>query len=99
VKPLAGTDSCEVSHLGYVVSGRMKVTMDHGSEGEAGPGDVVALPPGHDAEVVGGETCVLLDFGEIDEYAQARLTLRQAAPSRFLPVAPRVMATSHVPSS
>lgn len=28
VKPIAGTDSCEVSHLGYCLSGRMKVMMD-----------------------------------------------------------------------
>lgn len=70
VKPIAGTDSCQVSHLGYCVSGRMRVYMDDGSEGEVGPGQVVAIPPGHDAEVVGDEACVLLDFGEIDEYAK-----------------------------
>lgn len=70
VKPIAGTDSCEVSHLGYVVSGRMKVMMDDGSEGEIGPGDAVAIHPGHDAEVVGDENCVMIDFGEIDQYAK-----------------------------
>src|SRR6476659_9648587 len=40
VKPIAGTDSCQVSHLGYVLSGRMRVYMDDGSEFEVGPGDV-----------------------------------------------------------
>ena len=70
VKPIAGTDSCEVSHLGYMVSGRMKVIMDDGAEGEAGPGDVVAIPPGHDAEVVGDEPCIFLDFGEFGDYAK-----------------------------
>ena len=44
VKPIAGTDDCKVSHLGYVVSGRMKVFMTDGSEGEIGPGDVFAIP-------------------------------------------------------
>ncbi len=72
VKPIAGTDSCEVSHLGYVVSGRMKVFMDDGAEGECGPGDVVAIPPGHDAEVVGDEPCVMLDFGEFGDYAKRK---------------------------
>src|SRR5687767_1889757 len=48
VKPIAGTDSCEVSHLGYCVSGRMRVFMHDGSESEIGPGDVAAIPPGHD---------------------------------------------------
>ena len=70
VKPIAGTDSCQVSHLGYCLSGRMKVIMDDGSEGECGPGDVVAIAPGHDAEVVGDEPCVFIDFGEFGEYAK-----------------------------
>jgi uncharacterized cupin superfamily protein len=70
VKPIAGTDSCQVSHLGYVISGRMRITMDDGSEKEVGPGDVVAIPPGHDAETVGGEACVMLDFGEFGDYAK-----------------------------
>ena len=70
VKPIAGTESCEVSHLGYCVSGQMKVRMDDGSEAEIGPGDVVAIPPGHDAEIVGDEDCVVIDFGEIEEYAK-----------------------------
>src|SRR5919204_529002 len=64
VKPNPGTDSCQVSHLGYCISGRMTVHMDDGSELEIGPGDVFAIPPGHDAEVPGDEPCVELDFGE-----------------------------------
>lgn len=70
VGPIAGTDSCEVSHLGYCISGQMKVMMDDGSEQVIGSGDVVAIPPGHHAEIVGDEACVFLDFGEIDEYAK-----------------------------
>jgi Cupin domain len=70
VKPIAGTDSCQVSHLGYVISGRMRVFMDDGTEKELGPGDVMAIPPGHDAETVGDEPCVSLDFGEFGDYAK-----------------------------
>lgn len=70
LKPIAGTDSCQVSHLGYVLSGQMRVFMDDGSEGLASPGDVCAIPPGHDAEVVGDEPCVMLDFGEFGDYAK-----------------------------
>ena len=70
VKPIAGTDSCQVSHLGYVISGRMRVFMDDGTEKEIGPGDVMAIPPGHDAETVGDEPCVSLDFGEFGDYAK-----------------------------
>jgi hypothetical protein len=70
VKPIAKTDSCQISHLGYCVSGRMKIYMDDGSEQEIGPGQAAAIPPGHDAEVIGDEACVLIDFGEITEYAR-----------------------------
>ncbi len=70
VKPIAGSDSCQVSHLGYCLSGRMRVIMDDGSESEVSSGDVVAIPPGHDAEVVGNEACVFIDFGEFGEYAK-----------------------------
>ena len=28
VKPIAGTDSCQAAHLGYVLSGYQKVVMD-----------------------------------------------------------------------
>jgi hypothetical protein len=48
----------------------MKVIMDDGSEGEVGLGDVFALPPGHDAEIVGSEPCIALDFGEFGDYAK-----------------------------
>src|SRR3954469_12556419 len=66
VKPIAGTDSCEVSHLGYCLAGTMKVYMDDGSEQEIHAVDAVAIPPGHDAEVTGDEDFVMVDFGEIE---------------------------------
>jgi hypothetical protein len=69
VKPIAKTDSCQVNHLSYVVSGRMKVMMDDGSDAEIGPGDVAAIPPGHNAQVIGDEPCVLIGFDET-EYAK-----------------------------
>ena len=72
VKPVAGTTSCQAAHNGYIVSGRMRVAMDDGSEGEAGPGDVVHIAPGHDAWTVGDETCVFVDFGaNVSSYAKA----------------------------
>src|ERR687898_3610723 len=70
VKPIAGTDSCQVPHVGYVVSGRMHVRMDDGSEQEVGPGTAVTIPPGHDAWIVGDEACTMLDFSRAEQYAK-----------------------------
>src|SRR5215216_6983382 len=63
VKPLAGTTSCQAAHAGYVLSGRMGMRMDDGTEAEVGAGDVFVAAPGHDAWTVGDEACVLIDFG------------------------------------
>jgi hypothetical protein len=62
VKSIVGTNTCMVSHQGYIVSGRMHVKMDDGKEIEFGPGDAFAITPGHDAWIVGNEPCVLLEF-------------------------------------
>ena len=70
VKPVAGTNSCEVSHLIYTVSGRMLVKMDDGSELEIGPGDASAIPPGHDAWIIGDEPYVGIDFQGASNYAK-----------------------------
>ena len=71
IKPIAGTDSCQVRHFGYCIAGTMKVVMDDGSEMMLKPGDLAAIEPGHDAEVVGDEACVFVDFGDVSNYAQA----------------------------
>jgi quercetin dioxygenase-like cupin family protein len=63
VKPIAGTESCEATHVGYVLSGRMRIRMASGEEAEAGPGDAVTVPANHDAWVVGDEPCEFVDFG------------------------------------
>ena len=70
VRPIAHTDSCQSAHLGYVISGRLKVVMDGGEEAEFGPGDVMVVPPGHDAWVVGDEPCVALDWTGTSQYAK-----------------------------
>jgi hypothetical protein len=70
MKPVVGTESCQVAHLVYVVSGRMVTRMDDGSETEIGPGDVANIPPGHDAWIVGDEPFVGLDFQGAANYAK-----------------------------
>ena len=70
VKPIAGTASCEAPHFQYHVSGRLAIRMDDGSEMTAGPGDVTALPCGHDAWVVGDEPVVTIDWFGAGNYAR-----------------------------
>src|SRR4051794_3004701 len=55
VKPIAQTDSCEVFHLGYCVSGLFFFKQKTAYEIVIGPGEAAAVPPGHDAEVIGDE--------------------------------------------
>ena len=70
IKPIAGTDFCQSNHLLYVLSGRMAIRMDDGTEGECGPDEAVRIEPGHDAWVVGDVPCVVVDFGISPTYAQ-----------------------------
>src|SRR6266700_1384860 len=72
VKPIAGTDSCQVSHLIYTIAGRMVVRMDDGSEIEVKPGDAKAIPSGHDAWIVGDEPYVGVAFQGRTQYAKAQ---------------------------
>lgn len=69
VKPIAGTDSCQVHHTGLCPSGQMTIKPDDGEEVTIGPGDVIDLDPGHDAWTVGDEACVLVDI-VVAAYAQ-----------------------------
>jgi quercetin dioxygenase-like cupin family protein len=70
VKPIAGTDSCQSHHTGYMISGHMTVRMNDGTEENYDPGDVMAIAPGHDAWVVGQEPCVVLDWLGYSDYAK-----------------------------
>jgi quercetin dioxygenase-like cupin family protein len=70
VKPIAQTDSCQAPHMGYYLSGRMRVVMDDGQEEEFGPGDYAVIPPGHDAWTVGDEPCVVIDWQGFADYAK-----------------------------
>ena len=70
VKPVAGTQSCEVQHFQYQVSGRLAIRMDDGTEFVAGPGDITSLPSGHDGWVVGDEPAVVIDWYGASNYAK-----------------------------
>ena len=62
VKPVVGTERCQVRHVGAVVSGQIHIVHDDGTEAEAGPGDAYRIEPGHEAWVVGSEPLVAYEF-------------------------------------
>ncbi len=72
IKPIVNTNSCQMTHTGYTISGRMRVRMDDGTEQEFGPGDATYVPPGHDAWVVGNEPFVAIDITSGKEYATSK---------------------------
>src|SRR6186997_2584310 len=60
--PVMRAESCPVHHVQVILSGQLTVRMDDGEEVAFQPGDVMDIPPGHDAWVVGDEPAVLIDF-------------------------------------
>jgi class 3 adenylate cyclase len=71
VRPLAGTASCQVHHMGFVVRGRTRIVLDDGTSQEVGPEEVYNIPAGHDAWVVGDETLVSFDWaGSMGSFAK-----------------------------
>jgi mannose-6-phosphate isomerase-like protein (cupin superfamily) len=72
VKPVVGTDSCQVRHVGVIQSGRLHVAHEDGAEVDVGPGDAYVIEPGHDAWVTGDERVVAFEFESrsAEEYAK-----------------------------
>lgn len=70
IKPIVGTESCQIEHVGYVVSGRLHVTSDDGTSGDVTPGSVYRIAPGHDAWVVSDEPVVVVEFQGAATYAK-----------------------------
>jgi hypothetical protein len=62
IKAVAGTDSCQVRHVGVLQSGRMGVKHEDGTELELAAGSAYVIEPGHDAWVVGDEPVVAYEF-------------------------------------
>ena len=62
IKPVVATGSCQVHHLGVIMSGQMHVVHDDGSEADIATGEVYEIQPGHDAWVVSNERVVAVEF-------------------------------------
>jgi class 3 adenylate cyclase len=70
VKSIAGTDRCLYHHLGFVISGVLRVRMADGTEADIGPNEMYEIPPDHDAWVIGDESWVAVDFRGARSYAR-----------------------------
>jgi quercetin dioxygenase-like cupin family protein len=70
VKPVAGTDSCQVNHVGYAVEGQIVVRLEDGTEQMIRAGDSYTIPPGHDAWVVGDDRFVGIEVMSAEQYAK-----------------------------
>ena len=70
VKPVVGTNSCQVPHVGHVVSGRLTVRMDDGTQTSIAQGMSYTIPPGHDAWVEGNEPFMCIEIMSAEQYAK-----------------------------
>lgn len=70
LKPVAGTETCQLSHVGYAISGRLTVHLEDGAEQTIDAGDAYCIPPGHDAWVVGSEPFVALEVVSAEQFAR-----------------------------
>ncbi|MGK2964737.1 MAG: cupin domain-containing protein [Tepidiformaceae bacterium] len=62
IKPVAKTETCQVDHIGVVISGRLGASHVDGTEIVVGPGQVYRIGPGHDGWTVGDEPAVVVEF-------------------------------------
>jgi len=70
IKPVVGTDSCQVEHVGYCLEGRLHVVHDDGTEREIVAGEVYRIAPGHDGWVVGDDPMMSVEFQGAAGYAK-----------------------------
>ena len=73
VGPMVGTAACETRHLGYVVSGAVRIVMNDGQTLDVGPDTVFEIPPGHDKWVIGDVPWVTIEWGGSGRALQAAL--------------------------
>ena len=60
------------NHIGYVISGRMKVKDPFGNEAEIEPGCAFEIIAGSDAWVIGDDPCIALDFIPISDVVKLK---------------------------
>jgi mannose-6-phosphate isomerase-like protein (cupin superfamily) len=70
IKPIVKTESCQLSHVGFAVSGKLTIRLKDGTEKSINAGDSYTIPPGHEAWVEGGSPFVGIEVLSADQYAR-----------------------------
>ena len=70
IKPVVKTDTCQMAHVGYAVSGRLTIKMNDGTQRSITSGMSYTIPPGHDAWVEGGEPFVGVEVMSAEHFAK-----------------------------
>ena len=79
IKPVVHTESCQLSHVGYAVSGNLTVRLNDGTEKTIKAGESYTIPPGHDAWVDGNEEFVGIEVMSAEEFAKPQKEASTAA--------------------
>jgi quercetin dioxygenase-like cupin family protein len=70
IKPVVKTEACQLSHVGYAISGRLTVRLKEGTLKTISAGESYTIPPGHDAWVEGKERFVGIEVMSAEQYAK-----------------------------
>ena len=70
IRPVVKTDTCQLSHVGYAISGSITVKLKDGTQQTIRGGDSYTIPPGHDAWVDGKEPFVGIELMSAEQYAK-----------------------------
>ena len=70
VKPIAKTDLCQASHVGYAISGSLAGVMHDGNTFRVRAGESYRIGPGHDAWIEGDEPYIAVEFESLKDYAK-----------------------------
>ena len=70
IKPIVGGERCQLSHVGYAVSGRITIRLPDGREETIRPGESYTIPAVHDGWVVGDEPFVGIELMSAEQFAK-----------------------------
>jgi hypothetical protein len=93
-----GKTSCDVEHVGIVISGRATAAMNDGRVIEMKSGDIFYIAPGHDSWVIGAEPYVSLHLLGANDYAVTSPRRNSATACRRAPFSIRADTAPRTPA-